>query len=98
MTDHEPLPEPLRTTRNNLLAKFVLDGWGNQSERGISRVSIAPDELEEMRTVFEEDIYDSGLADTSLLIGHFLVRIEVTEYPSEQAVIRAYRAHTESKR
>jgi hypothetical protein len=77
-------PQPELAKRNNLLVKIVLDGWGNEMQGGIARISIAPDELPEIRQVFEDDIYDSGLADTGMLVGHFLVRIEVTEYPSSK--------------
>ena len=96
MAEQQPTPNEPLTQRNRLLARIALDGWNNQTSGDVSRVSITEAELPELTEAFAEDLEMEGLADPSVLAGHFLVTVTVTEFGSESEVIRAYEEQLKS--
>lgn len=92
--------------RDEALHTMSVQGWANESDGNVedlsgyvSRVSNTPAELAEVLAAFDGEFPD-GL-DPQSLVGHFLLVensqgfLYVTEYPTEQAVIGAYRMQLE---
>lgn len=102
-------PEPARhpgkfnSARDELLHAIAGEGWATKSSGDVrcetgwfARISNPPEEMPQVQTAFADEIRSSGLTDSDLLMGHFLVRehqdgfVTVTEHQNAAELAAEY--------